>query len=65
MFLLELVLVDDRDVGVEHAVSQTEAVDLDRDVLDPLLDGLVNIGFLTLAWENGIPIYRAGIFGGY
>jgi hypothetical protein len=41
------------------------AVHIDRDVLDQLLSGLVNIGLLKLAWENGVTIYRAGIFGGY
>jgi hypothetical protein len=40
------------------------AVDLDRDVLDQLLAGLINIGLLTVAWKDGVPIYRAGIMGG-
>ena len=39
------------------------AVDLDRDTLDQLLAGLAGIGLLTVAWQNGVPIYRAGISG--
>jgi hypothetical protein len=35
------------------------AVDLERDVLDELLAGLVNAGLLTYGWENGVPVYRA------
>ena len=35
------------------------AVELDRDMLEQLLSGLVNIGLLTVAWEYGVPIYRA------
>ena len=34
------------------------AVDLDRDVLDQLLAGLVGIGMLTVAWEGGVWVYR-------
>lgn len=39
------------------------AVDLDRDTLDQLLAGLAGSGLLTVAWKNGVPIYRAGISG--
>lgn len=39
------------------------AVDLDRDVLDQLIAGLVGIGMLTVAWEGGVAVYRAGISG--
>ncbi len=35
------------------------AVDLERDVLDGLLGGLVQAGLLTLSWDTGIPIYRS------
>ena len=35
------------------------AVDLERDVLDGLLGGLVSANLLTLAWEGGVPIYRS------
>ena len=35
------------------------AVELDRDVLDELLAGLVGIGMLVVAWEDGLPVYRA------
>lgn len=35
------------------------AVDLERDVLDDLLAGLVNAGLLTFGWENGLPVYRS------
>ena len=41
------------------------AVDLDRDVLDHLLHGMVGIGLLTVAWDKGTPVYRTGLFGGY
>jgi hypothetical protein len=41
------------------------AVDLDRDTLDQLLAGLVNIGLLTVMWEYDVPLYRMGIVGGY
>ena len=34
------------------------ALDLDRDVLDELLDGLVSAGLLSMAWENGVPVFR-------
>lgn len=37
------------------------AVELDRDVLDELLAGLVRLRILSLASEHGIPVYRAGI----
>lgn len=40
------------------------AVDLERDVLDELLAGLVNAGLLTYGWENGLPVYRATSGGG-
>ncbi len=40
------------------------AVDLDRDVLDELLAGLVNIGLLTVTWGYGVLVYRTGIMGG-
>lgn len=39
------------------------AVDLDRDTLDQLLQGLVDFGLLTITWENGLPVYRAANFG--
>jgi len=35
------------------------AVDLERDVLDDLLGGLVQAGLLTLSWEMGVPVYRS------
>ena len=35
------------------------AVKLDRDILDELLDGLVQIGMLTISWEIGSPVYRS------
>ena len=34
------------------------AVDLDRDMLDELLSGMVQIGMLTVAWDSGLPVYR-------
>ena len=34
------------------------AVDLDRDVLDELLAGLVRVGLLAVSWEIGVPVYR-------
>jgi hypothetical protein len=40
------------------------AVDLNRETLDQLIAGLVGIGLLTVAWEGGVPVYRAGIMGG-
>ena len=40
------------------------AVDLDRDIVDQLLAGLVGIGLLTVALEFGVPVYRAGRYGG-
>ena len=40
------------------------AVDLDRDIVDQLLAGLVGIGILVVAWEDGVPVYRAGRNGG-
>lgn len=35
------------------------AVELDRDVLDQLLAGLVGIGMLAVTWEDGVRVYRA------
>ena len=35
------------------------AIKLDRDVLDDLLAGLVRVGVLTVADENGVRVYRA------
>lgn len=40
------------------------AVYLDHETLDQLLAGLVEIGLLTVAWERGVPVYRAGTSGG-
>lgn len=40
------------------------AIDLNRETLDQLLAGLVGIGLLTVAWERGVPVYRAGTMGG-
>jgi hypothetical protein len=40
------------------------AVDLNRDTLDQLLAGFVGIGLLTVTWERGVPVYRAGTMGG-
>lgn len=40
------------------------AVDLSRETLDQLLAGFVGIGLLTLAWERGVTVYRAGTMGG-
>jgi hypothetical protein len=34
------------------------AIDLEREILDELLDGLVRSGLLTVAWENGVPVFR-------
>lgn len=34
------------------------AIRLDRDVLDELLDGLVRSGMLSVTWENGVPMFR-------
>lgn len=34
------------------------AVELDRDVLNQLLDGMVGMGLLTVAWDEGVPVYR-------
>jgi len=39
------------------------AVQLDRQVLDELLAGMVEIGLLTVMWRDGLPIYYAGIRG--
>ena len=41
------------------------AVDLNRETLDQLIAGLVGIGLLTVAWERGVPVYRAGVLSGY
>lgn len=38
------------------------ALDLDRDVLDQLLAGLVSFGLLTVATGPGGPVYRNPIF---
>ena len=39
------------------------AVYLDHETLHQLLASLVGIGLLTLAWERGVSVYRAGISG--
>jgi hypothetical protein len=35
------------------------AIDLEREVLDELLDGLVRSGLLTVADENGFKVFRS------
>jgi len=35
------------------------AVGLDRDVLDELLAGMVDLGLLSLGWRDGVAVYRA------
>ena len=37
------------------------AVDLERDVLDELLAGMIRVGVLTLAWEDGVQVFRSGV----
>ncbi len=49
-------------VGVNRS-QFGNAIELDRDTLDRLLAGMVGIGLLTVAWERGVPVYRAGIMG--
>ena len=39
------------------------AVELDQEVLDELLAGMVQIGLLTVMWRDGRPVYRAGLSG--
>ena len=34
-------------------------IDLDRDVLDDLLNGLVRFGLLTVRLEDGVRVFRA------
>ena len=34
------------------------ALDLERETLDGLLAGMVRAGLLTVAWENGVPVFR-------
>ena len=36
------------------------AVELDQEVLEELLAGMVQIGLLTVMWRDGMPVYRAG-----
>ena len=40
------------------------AIRLDRDVLDGLLGGLVGLGLIVVAWEDGVPVYRTSGGGG-
>lgn len=35
------------------------AIELDRQLLDGLLAGMVSAGLLTLTWEGGVPVYRS------
>ena len=48
------------DTGTTGMTRQQlgHAVELDRDVLDQLLDGLQRSGLLSLTRENGVPVYR-------
>jgi hypothetical protein len=39
------------------------AVQLDQEVLDELLAGMVQIGLLNVMWRDGLPVYRAGLSG--
>ena len=39
------------------------AVQLDRQVLDELLTGMVQVGLLTVIWRDETPVYRAGLSG--
>lgn len=36
----------------------SHAIRLDRPVLDELLGGLVSAGLLSVAWGNGVPVFR-------
>lgn len=36
------------------------AVDLDRELLDGLLAGMVDVGLLTVVLRDGVPVFRAG-----
>jgi hypothetical protein len=38
-------------------------IELDREVMDELLAGMVQIGLLTVVWREGLPVYRAGVSG--
>ena len=35
------------------------AIQLERESLDALMDGLVQFGVLTVTWEDGVRVYRA------
>jgi hypothetical protein len=39
------------------------AIGLDKEVLDELLAGMVEIGLLTVMWRDETPVYRAGLSG--
>jgi hypothetical protein len=58
-----LPLVASATVGMNRR-QLGNALDLDHETLDQLLAGLVGIGVLTVAWEGGVPVYRAGTMGG-
>ena len=39
------------------------AIELDQEVLNELLSGMVEIGLLAVIWRDGMPVYRAGVRG--
>jgi hypothetical protein len=38
-------------------------IQLDREVMEELLAGMVEIGLLAVMWRDGMPVYRAGVSG--
>ena len=38
-------------------------IELDREVMDELLAGMVEVGLLTVMWRDGMPVYCAGVSG--
>jgi len=36
------------------------AIELDQEVLDELLAGMVEVGLLNVMWRDGLPVYLAG-----
>ena len=54
------LVVAARTAGMSR-VQIGNAIALDQEVLNELLAGMVQIGWLTVGWRDGLPVYRAGV----
>lgn len=58
-----LPLVVDAGAAGMNRMQIGNAIELDQEVLDELLAGMVEVGLLNVMWRDGLPVYLAGIMG--